>query len=76
MKELRDEQNGVRWFSERVGSMNVIHQMEFAGRTLSGGWAGPRWIFKVLVEMSEEERAAMVSLDHDEVMGVIRTHLK
>lgn len=75
MKELRDEQNGVKWLSERVGS-NIIHHMEFSGRTLSGGWVGPRWVFRALVEMSQEERVGLVSLNHDEVMGVIRTHLK
>lgn len=75
MKEFRQEENGVRWLSERNGS-NVVHHMEFTGRTLSGSWVGPRWVFQALVSMSDEERAKLVNMDHDEAMGIIRQHIR
>jgi hypothetical protein len=75
MKELRDEQNGVKWSSERVGSVNVIHHMELAERTLSGGWVGPRWVFRALVEMSPSERLELAQLNYDECIGRIATKI-
>jgi hypothetical protein len=59
-----------------VSSVNVTHYMEFAGRTLSGGWVGPRLVFRALVEMTEEERAALASLDYDGCMWRIRMKMK
>lgn len=67
------EEAGVKWYVEENEQGRVlVNYMVFDGKVLPGGWCGSRWVFRALIEMSQEERLELVGLRYDTCIGCIR----